>query len=64
MDPLMIGAGLGVLAVIGLVVASAAHGTAFGTVGLVVTVVGVLGVFFLINRNVGRPIKGGGEPIG
>ena len=65
MDPLMIGAGLGVLAVVGLIVASAAHGTAVGTAGLVVTALCVLAIFGLIHRYVGRPTRHeGGEPHG
>ena len=55
MDPLMIGAGLGALAVIGLIVGSVAHGGVLGTGGVVVTILCVLGIFGLIHRYVGRP---------
>ena len=52
--PWVLGTAMGLLALIGLALASAAEDTVFYGTGLGLFAFGVLFIFFLIRRNVGR----------
>lgn len=55
LQPWALGVVLGVISLVGLVIASRAHDGAFYATGLGLFVFGVVLIFVLIGRHVGRP---------